>query len=254
MKISIITVCYNSSATILDTLTSVQSQDYGNVEHIIVDGASTDNTLDLIKRFKKGNCKFISEKDNGIYDAMNKGISLASGDVIGFLNADDVYQNSDVLTKIIEAFLSNNIDAVYGDLVYVDQNNLNNVKRYWKSGIYKKGLFIKGWMPAHPTFYVKKDIYNLYGGFKQNFVIAADFELTYRFIERNCIKLLYIPNVLVRMRLGGTTNKNIKNVLKQNSEIIKLLRNEFQDFSIIAFVYTKIINRLFQFLRGFSLN
>lgn len=245
MKISIITVCYNSATTIDSTLRSVTSQDYPDIEYIIVDGGSTDGTLDIIKRYQNVSI-LVSEPDKGIYDAMNKGIRLATGDVIGTLNADDFYTDNTAVSDVAKTFEDNAVDACFADLVYVDQNNTDKIVRYWKSQQYQPGLFKKGWMPAHPTFFVRKAIYEKFGAFDLNFRIAADFELLFRLIEKNKIRTVYLPRVIIKMRLGGTTNKNLKNIRIQNTEIIQILRAYYKDFSVFKFWFSKIINRVFQ--------
>lgn len=245
MKISIITVCYNSAATIDSTLGSVASQDYPDIEYIIVDGGSTDDTLDIIKRYQNVSI-LVSEPDKGIYDAMNKGIALASGEVIGTLNADDFYIDNTVLSDVAKTFENNTLDACFADLVYVDQNNTDKIARYWKSQQYQSGLFKKGWMPAHPTFLVRKRVYEKFGVFDLNFRIAADFELLFRLIEKNKIRTVYLPRVIIKMRLGGATNKNLKNIRIQNTEIIQILRAYYKDFSVLKFWFSKIINRFLQ--------
>jgi len=245
LKISIITVCYNSATTIDSTLRSVTSQDYPDIEYIIVDGGSTDGTLDIIKRYQNVSI-LVSEPDKGIYDAMNKGIRLATGDVIGTLNADDFYTDNTAVSDVAKTFEDNAVDACFADLVYVDQNNTDKIVRYWKSQQYQPGLFKKGWMPAHPTFFVRKAIYEKFGAFDLNFRIAADFELLFRLIEKNKIRTVYLPRVIIKMRLGGTTNKNLKNIRIQNTEIIQILRAYYKDFSVFKFWFSKIINRVFQ--------
>jgi glycosyltransferase involved in cell wall biosynthesis len=247
MKISIITVCFNSEKTIKDTLVSVGSQKNVDVEHVLIDGASKDNTLDIIKNHNTVS-KLISEPDKGIYDAMNKGIAIATGEIVGTLNADDFYYDNDVLKEVEKVFLDPSIDACYGDLIYVSQDNTDQIIRFWKSNNYKLGLFKSGWMPAHPTFFVRRNVYEKLGGFNLDYKIAADFELLFRLIEQNKIKTKYIPKVIVKMRLGGTTNKNWSNVINQNKEIISVLQNYYPKFSLVSFMFSKIINRLSQFI------
>lgn len=247
MKISIITVCFNSGKTIKDTVKSVSIQHYNKVEHIVVDGGSIDATMEIV-RASSSVSSYLSESDKGIYHAMNKGLKLATGDIIGFLNADDFYINNSVLTKVAKAFEDESVDACYGDLVYVKENDTNQIVRFWKSKPYKQGLFKLGWMPAHPTFFVRRSVYEKYGMFDLNYKIAADFELLFRFIEKNNIKTIYLPEVLIKMRMGGTTNKNINNIKIQNNEIIQLLKTEYQDFSMVKFWTYKIFNRLKQFI------
>ena len=247
MKISIITVCYNSQKTIIDTLDSLASQLDQNVEHIIVDGASTDSTLNIVKNFPHV-AKIVSEPDKGIYDAMNKGIKSATGDVIGTLNADDFYIDNSVLSDVAKVFEDESVEACFADLVYVSHDDTNKIVRYWKSQDYVTGLFKSGWMPAHPTFFARKRVYEKYGLFDLNYKIAADFELLFRLIEQSKIKTKYIPKVIVKMRLGGTTNKSLSNVIAQNKEIITILKKQYPDFSLLNFVVKKLLGRFFQFL------
>lgn len=218
IKISVITVCYNSAKTIEDTIQSVISQDYPNIEYIIVDGASKDDTLQIIQKYKDKTSHIISEPDKGIYDAMNKGVSIATGDVIGILNSDDVFADNTVLSTIAKAFDNEHIDATYGDLVYVQSDNLNKTTRIWKSKPYKEGAFLKGWMPPHPTFYVRKSFYDKLGTYNLQLTSAADYELMLRFIHKHKINIAYIPKTLVKMRVGGQSNITLKNRLKANQE------------------------------------
>lgn len=218
MKVSIITVVYNAASTIEDTITSVLNQSYPNIEYIIVDGQSNDGSIDIIKKYSNKISKFKSEKDEGIYDAMNKGIAMATGDVIGILNADDVYEHSDVIKNIVDKFQEKNPDAVYADLKYVMKDDLNKVIRYWKSGKYRDGKFLYGWMPPHPTFFVKKDTYNKLGLYRTDLKSASDYELMLRFIHVNKINIDYLPEVIIRMREGGVSNHSIKNRLNANKE------------------------------------
>lgn len=218
MKISVITVCYNSAETIEDTIKSVISQDYPNLEYLIIDGGSTDNTKAIINKYSSKVSVFISEKDKGMYDAINKGIDLATGDIIAILNSDDLYADETVLAKVSTAFKESEADAVYGDLYYVDRNDTDKVFRYWKSGKYKEGLFFKGWMPPHPAFFVKKEIYRKYGVFNLSLKSAADYELMLRFIQKHEISVSYLPHVLVKMRTGGKSNVTLKNRIKANKE------------------------------------
>ena len=216
IKISIITATYNSEKTISATIDSVLSQNYKNVEYIIIDGASSDRTMDIVRSYGSLISKVISEPDRGIYDAMNKGIKIATGDVIGILNSDDLYNNEQVLNEIVGVFERDDVEAVYGDLVYVDENDIGKVIRTWRSGIFKPGSFALGWHPPHPALFIKREIYEKYGAFDLNFEISADFELMLRLFEKYMIKPAYIPKILVRMRLGGASNKSLKNIIKGN--------------------------------------
>jgi glycosyltransferase involved in cell wall biosynthesis len=217
MKISVITATYNSAATVRDTLNSIASQQYPNVEHIIVDGLSKDNTLQIVNEFAHV-AKILSEKDNGIYDAMNKGVQLATGEVVGILNSDDFYTGTSILAKVAAAFEDPAVEAVYGDLQYVKSNNLQVVTRTWKSGSYKKKYLYYGWMPPHPTFFVRRDIYEKCGLFNTTLRSAADYELMLRVLLKYNTRVQYIPEVLVKMRVGGMSNASLKNRLRAHKE------------------------------------
>ena len=221
MKISIITVCYNSEKYIRSAIESVLSQTYNDIEYIIIDGLSKDSTMDIVKSYESqfgGRMKWISEKDQGIYYAMNKGIAMASGDIIGIINSDDFYSCEKVIDKVVQSFQKENIDAVYGDLLYVIAKNTDKIQRYWKSGYYKENAFLWGWMPPHPTFFVKKKVYEKYGCFNTNFKSAADYEFMLRVIHKELIRLAYLPEILVKMRTDGESNQSIKNRLSGNNE------------------------------------
>lgn len=218
MKVSVITVTYNSSETIEETIKSVVNQDYPNIEYIIIDGQSKDNTLDIVNKYKTQIALVISENDNGIYDAIGKGIRKATGDIIVALNSDDMYATNDIISKVVELFKSSHADAVYGDLNYVDRLDTNKVIRKWKSGAYKKGHFLKGWMPPHPTFFVRNYCYQKYGSFNLSLKSAADYELMLRFIHKHGIKVAYLPQLIVNMRAGGQSNVSFKNRFKANRE------------------------------------
>jgi glycosyltransferase involved in cell wall biosynthesis len=218
MKVSVITVTYNSAETVEDTIKSVVNQDYKDIEYIIIDGLSKDNTLEIVNKYKHKIAKVISEKDHGIYDAISKGIKNATGDIVVALNSDDMYASNDVITKVVELFKSSHADAVYGDLNYVDRFDTSKVIRKWKSGIYKKGHFLKGWMPPHPTFFVRNYCYQKYGSFNLTLRSAADYELMLRFIHKHEIKVAYLPKLIVNMRAGGQSNVSFKNRFKANRE------------------------------------
>lgn len=230
MKISIITVCYNSSNTIEDTIGSVINQsNFNNVQYIIVDGGSSDNTLQIISKYSDKIDVIISEKDNGIYDAMNKGIKHANSDIIGILNSDDVFQDENVLQDIANYFDSdNNLDIIYGDLVYVKSEDLNSVVRYWKSTSYYDKFFEKGNVPPHPTLFLRSRVYEQIGNFDLNFTLASDYEFMLRVFKSDKYKSKYINRLIVRMRLGGATNRNYKNIYIGNLEIIRAwISNKF---------------------------
>lgn len=218
MKISVITVCFNSEATIEDTLRSVISQDHKDLEYIVIDGSSTDRTLDIIGKYRSNISLLISEKDNGMYDALNKGLKKCTGEVVAILNSDDFYVHSSVLSKVAAEFERSGSDAVYGDLQYVHQDDPDKVFRTWISGTYKHGMFVNGWMPPHPSFFVKREVYEKYGDFNLKLRSAADYELMLRFIHKHRIKVSYVPEILVRMRAGGMSNSSIWSRLKANRE------------------------------------
>lgn len=216
-KISILTATYNSAGTIRDTLESVAKQTYPNIEHIIIDGVSKDNTLDIVKEYPHVS-KVICEADNGIYDAMNKGIQHCTGEVIAILNSDDFYTSNTVVEDALNEMKKFDADTLYGDLEYVDKNDITKVVRKWKSNHYKKNNWLNGWMPPHPTFFVKKEVYEKYGKFDLSLKSAADYELMLRFLYRYNVSTTYLPYVLVRMRTGGQSNISIANRYKANLE------------------------------------
>jgi glycosyltransferase involved in cell wall biosynthesis len=244
MKISLITVSYNSAATIKDTIESVLSQDYKNIEYIIVDGNSKDHTLDIIKSY--GNrIKWLSEPDKGIYDAMNKGIKMATGDVIGILNSDDFYSSNEVVSKVARSFEVENTDAIFGDLVFVNPDNLNRVVRTYSSKGWHPGKFAWGFMPAHPTFYVRKEFYGLYGLYKTDYKIAADYELLIRFLYVHKLRYRYLPLSMVTMRKGGVSSNGIRSNVILNREIIRGCReNGIRTNEVL--VYSKYFVKLFE--------
>ena len=249
MKISIITVCWNSEKYLKTAIKSVLNQTHEDIEYIIIDGSSTDGTLDIIKHYEplfKGRMRWVSEKDNGIYDAMNKGINMASGDVVGLLNSDDFYISNTSLDMISNIFIKENVDSVYADLYYVKELETDKIVRSWKTG--KKRPFSQGWHPAHPSFFVKKEIYNKYGNFNLTYKIAADFEIMLRFLEKYSISTYYIEEYIVKMRLGGESNKSIKNIKKGKNEIMHAFKeNNIQ----IPFYYTykRWVSKLIQYLK-----
>lgn len=227
MKISIITATFNSASTVQDTFESVLNQTYSNIEYIVVDGLSKDNTVDIIKKYEPkfhGRMRWISEKDKGLYDAMNKGLAMATGDVVGILNSDDFYTSRDVLEVIAKTIRTTGIDAVYGDIHFVNSNNLNKCVRYYSSAIFKRGLMRIGLMPAHPSFYCKRDIYTKYGAFDTTFRIGADFESLLRYIYINGIKTQYIKKDFVTMRTGGASTEGFssrKQIMKDHLKAMK---------------------------------
>lgn len=246
MKVSIITVCYNSEKTIRDTIQSVVSQKYPNIEYIIVDGVSKDGTVSIVQSFKDRISHFISEPDNGIYDAMNKGIALATGDIVGFLNSDDMYVDSDVVDTVTKQFGNDRCDAVYGGLVYVHPKDLRKVFRVWKSGPFHRFSFLFGWMPPHPSFFVKREIFQKYGMFNTKLKLASDYEMMLRLLYKHQIAASYVPKVLVRMRLGGISNASIFNRIRAHREDREAWRlNGLRPY--IFTIWLKPLRKIFQF-------
>lgn len=222
MTISIITATYNSGQTLTDTLESVLRQSYTDIDYVIVDGGSKDNTLDIIRRYElrfEGRMRWISEPDKGIYDAMNKGIRMATGDIVGLLNSDDFYTSNDVLEHVAKALSDSNVDAIYGDIHYVNDDDLTHCVRYYSSRVFSRGLMRLGFMPAHPSFYCRRTIYEKYGLFDTSLRVAADFENLLRLIFVNRIRTKYIPEDFVTMRTGGASSPGMvshKRILKEH--------------------------------------
>jgi len=225
MKVSIITSVYNNKATIEDAIKSVLSQTYENIEYIVVDGASSDGTVEVIQKYADKLAAFVSEKDRGIYDGLNKGVDLATGDIVAFLHSDDIYANENVIKEVVELFQTQELDSVYGDLVYVDKVNTSKVFRYWKSGAYAIEKLKRGWMPPHPTFFVKRELYEKYGKFDLSFKIAADYDFMLRVLGKHKISTAYLPKVLYKMRVGGASNRSIGNILQKSKEDARALKN-----------------------------
>ncbi len=250
MKVSIITATFNSALTIENNLQSIENQTYKNIEHIIIDGKSTDKTLEKIKKYEKNIFKIISEKDNGIYDALNKGIENSNGDIICFLHSDDFFFNEHVIENVVKSFKKNPTDSLYGDLFYVDFNDTNKIIRYWRSQKFQRKLFEFGWMPAHTTFFVKKEIYKKFGKFNLDLKISADYELMLRFLYKNCISTQYLPEIIVKMRVGGKSNASIKNRIIANKEDKKAWKINNLKLPFYT-IYLKPIRKIFQFFNKF---
>jgi len=246
MKISIITAVFNRRDTIEDALDAVSRQDYAGIEHIVVDGASQDGTVDVLERRRSGIAVLVSERDDGIYHALNKGIGLATGDVIGFLHADDLFADDRVVSRIAAAFAEPSVEAVYGDLDYVSRIDAQRVIRRWRAGTYSPRRLAWGWMPPHPTFYVRRRVYERLGGFDTRHRIAADYDCILRFLGRGGIVPAYIPEVLVKMRLGGESNRSVGNILRKSLEDYRALRvNGVGGMGALAW---KNLSKLGQFL------
>lgn len=250
MKISIITATYNSASTLSDTLDSILRQTYQDYEVIIQDGMSTDDTLAIARSYESrfnGRLKIISEKDDGLYDAMNRGISHATGDVIGILNSDDFYADDEVLRIIHDTMATEQVDCIYGNLKYVRHNDTSKVTRTWTGSQFVPGAFQHGWHPAHPTFYAKRECFSKYGSFDTSFAVSADFELMLRFIEKHRITNKYIDHCLVMMREGGESNGKLSNIIKGNRNIMRAFRKNGISVSMfypVKRLLPKVIDRL----------
>ena len=246
MKISIITIAYNSGHSIADAINSVLAQTYPDIEYIIVDGKSKDQTVEIVKSYGDRIAKFVSEPDNGIYDALNKGIRMATGDVVGFMHSDDLFASNEIIAKVAGIFQQQEVDSIYGDLQYVYKNDTNKVLRYWKSGSFSRTKLRMGWMPPHPTFYVKKKIYDQYGLFNTDFRIAADYDTMLRFLGKHRISTVYLPKVMVKMRVGGASNRSLKNIIKKSKEDMKAIHDN-QFGSVFTLVF-KNLRKVTQFI------
>ena len=246
-KVSIITVSYNSISTISDTIKSVLSQTYPDIEYIIIDGSSTDGTIDLIKSFGDSISKFISEPDNGMYDAINKGVRLATGYIIGILNSDDFFYDNNVIQKVAGAFMDNKIDAVFGDAQFVDPIRTSKIVRYYSSKYFNNSRFKFGFMPAHPSFYVKRELFEKLGFYKVDYKIAADFELLVRFLYINHLKYRYLEMPFLSMRTGGVSNKSILSKYILNKEIARACRENGIRTNYF-FLYSKYFIKMFEFM------
>jgi glycosyltransferase involved in cell wall biosynthesis len=246
-RISIITVSYNNAGTIADAINSVLAQTYKDIEYIVVDGASNDGTKDIVASFGQRISRFISEPDMGLYDAINKGIRIASGEIVGILNSDDFFCNNTVIERIVESFRENEIDAVIGDVRFVDTVNTSKVVRYYSSKHFKPARFRFGFMPAHSSFYVKRELFEKLGYYKTDYKIAADYELLIRFMYIHKITYKYLEMPFVSMRMGGVSNKSIHSIYTLNKEIAKACRENGMKTNYI-FIYSKYFFKLFEFL------
>ena len=251
MKFSIITVVYNGESFISDCIRSVITQSYPKVEYIVIDGGSTDGTIERIKSFGAAIDKFISEKDLGIYDAMNKGLSMATGDIVGILNADDFFSDTHVLEQIAQAFSSTECEVIYGDLFYVNRRNTGQVVRKWIGQPFNDKLFSFGWMPAHPTFYARRELFGLYGNYDLSYGSAADYELMLRFLFRYKVKAAYLPHLMVRMRAGGISNRSLLNRFAAIFQDYRAMRANSIRFPVLT-ALLKPIRKVSQFSLFFN--
>jgi len=250
MKITIVTVVFNAPRVCeaLDSILAQRLEPGDELELIVIDGASTDGTREVLEGYRSRLAVLVSEPDSGIYHAMNKGLARATGDILGTLNADDLYQDNQVLATVLETFRNNAAKVIYGDLVYVRREDPTKVVRYWKSRDFAPGLFERGWMPPHPTFFVRRELYETHGRFDLSYRLAADFELTMRFLARERVPFIRIPRVLVRMRLGGATNKSLRNILAGNLECQRACRKHGLRIAP-WFMISKWLSKLPQFVR-----
>ena len=243
MKISLLTVSFNSASTIKDTIESIRSQDYKDIEYIVVDGNSTDGTINILKSYDSFISKWISEPDKGIYDAMNKAIKMAAGEVVGILNSDDFYANHQILARVAKEFSDPSIDVVFGDLVFVDSQYLSKTVRKYSSAKWHPGKFAWGFMPAHPTVFIRRKYYDQFGLFKTDYKIAADYELLIRFLFVHQLRYKYLPITMVKMRRGGVSSRNLMSNVILNNEIIRGCRENGIRTNVVM-VYLKYFRKL----------
>ncbi|WP_241264681.1 glycosyltransferase family 2 protein [Marinobacter daepoensis] len=249
LSVSIITVSFNSEATIRGTLESVRNQNYENIEHVVVDGASKDQTISIVNEYREGLGTVISEPDQGLYDAMNKGVSASTGDIIGILNSDDFFESDDVIAAVVKVFENHpEIDVVFGDVVFVEPKNLEKITRYYRSGHFRPWKLRFGWMPAHPATFVRTSAYKRVGMYRQDMRISADYEMFVRWLLVEKLRYEYLPRVLVRMRSGGVSTSGVKSSIRLNREIVRACRDNGV-YTNILFVLSKIPFKLMELLR-----
>lgn len=241
MKVSIITVTYNSEKYLADCIESVRKQTYGNIEHIIIDGKSSDGTLKIIQKYSKSISVWISETDRGMYDAINKGMKLATGDIIGVLNSDDMLASADVIMDIVACFDETGTDSIYGDLVYVDPVTPQKVMRLWKGLSYKRSRFNYGWMPAHPTFYIRKELVEKFGLYENHYCTSADYEFMARYLFRFKVSSIYLSKMIVKMRMGGVSNGNMLRRLRANRRDYLAMKKNNIPFALIVSILKPLI-------------
>ena len=247
VRISVVTAVFNARETVANALDSALAQAGVDLDLVVIDGGSTDGTLDVLDGYTGRIGKLVSEPDHGIYDALNKGLRSASGDVVGFLHADDMFADSSALSRVAAAFADSTVDAVYGDLLYVDRNDPDQVIRYWRAGEFSRERLSWGWMPPHPTFYVRRSVYERLGGFDTSYRIAADYDCMLRFLGPGGQRVAYIPEILVRMRVGGASNRTLGNIVRKSSEDLRALRRN--GVGGIGALIWKNVSKLPQFLK-----
>ena len=251
MKVSIITVTYNSEKYLSDCIQSVRQQNYKNIEHIIIDGKSTDKTIRIIRDHAEHITCWISETDRGMYDAINKGIKMATGDVIGVLNSDDMFASADVVRSIVDCFTTTHVDSVYGDLVYVDPENTQKIVRFWKGVSYKRYRFRYGWMPAHPTFYIRRELVSKYGFYENHYYTAADYEFMARYLYKHKVTSMYMDQMIIKMRNGGISNSNFLGRFRANRRDYLAMKKNNIPFSFLVSIMKPLI-KIPQFKNHFS--
>lgn len=224
MLISVVTAVFNRRQVIASAIETLQAQSYATFEHVVQDGGSTDGTLDVVAQLADTRTRLESQPDAGIYDALNRGISRATGDIVGLLHSDDQFAHADVLKDIAQAMQDPEIDGVYGDLVYVDRNNPDRVVRYWKAGEYSRDKLRRGWMPPHPTLYLRANVFERFGAYDASMQISADYEAMVRWLYGANIRVKYIPEVLVKMRTGGASNKSLRHIYQKSREDLEAIR------------------------------
>jgi glycosyltransferase involved in cell wall biosynthesis len=249
LKVSLITVTYNSALTLADTINSVRDQDYGNIEYIIIDGSSNDGTVKIIKDNLDVVTRWISETDSGLYDAMNKGIKMATGDIVGIINSDDFYHRKDAISKIVEGFSQQEIQCVFADVRFVKSNNLDKTIRYYSSKKFNLGAFSWGFMPAHPTFFTYRGNFEKFGFYRTDFKIAADFELLVRFLYKNKLTFKYLPVDLMKMRLGGLSTASLKSTWVINQEDLRACRENGLSTNYLR-LYSRYFRKIFEYHRN----
>ncbi|MCE9681669.1 glycosyltransferase family 2 protein [Halomonas alkalisoli] len=248
LTISVITACFNSEETIGDAIATLKQQTWPAVEHVVVDGASKDGTVAIARNTLGDSDILISEPDQGIYDALNKGIAHASGEVVGFLHSDDLYAHDEVLSRVAACFADPAVGAVYGDLQYVQADKTERVIRHWKSGPFNRGKLKRGWMPPHPTFFMRRELYRELGGFDLAYRIAGDYDAMLRYLGSEKVKVVYLPEVLVKMRVGGASNGSLKQILHKSREDIAAMRNN--GINPIVALPCKNLSKLPQFIKA----
>jgi glycosyltransferase involved in cell wall biosynthesis len=248
MRISIVTVAFNSAATIADTLRSVEEQTHPDIEHVVIDGGSSDGTPEIVRDMGRRVSTFVSEPDGGIYFGMNKGLARCTGDVVGFLNSDDFFASPGAVARIVDEFGRGAADVVHGDLVYVRREKPDSVVRYWKASPFVPGAFSTAWCPAHPTFYARRAVIQRTGGFNTTYRVAADLELMLRILEVQRSPSSMIPEILVRMRVGGVSNSSLRGIYRQNVEVMRAIRSNGLAVNPVIFAATKAFRRAAQFI------